>query len=71
MVNKRKQQPLMNFSNVEQYDKTFKPEKETRNEHVLLNDPFEPRPFENQVKCGSCEKSLSVKLMVQDIRSEL
>jgi hypothetical protein len=71
LAQKRKQQPLVNFASSEQYDKTFKPQRDNRNEHTILADPFEFRPFENQVKCGQCEKSLSVKLMVQDIRSEL
>lgn len=68
---KRQKQPLVNFANSEQFEKSLKPQKETRSEYAVLNDPFELRPFENQVKCGQCDKSLSVKLMVQDIRSEL
>ena len=47
LAQKRKQQPLVNFASSEQYDKTYKPQRENRNEHTILSDPFEQRPFEN------------------------
>ena len=39
----------------------FKTQKDMRAEAEILADPFETRPFENQVKCQFCHKPYSVK----------
>ena len=38
---------------------------------MVLADPFETRPFENQAKHGFCNNSLGVKSKVNGLRLEL
>lgn len=38
---------------------------------MILNDPFDTRPFENQAKHSFCNLSLSIKVKVHAIRDDL
>jgi len=40
-------------------------------EWEVMSDPFETRPFEMQVKCGSCSSTLAVKLKAAEIGDSL
>jgi len=44
-------------------------EKETREEHIVLADPFCTRPFEVSAKCSGCSNSFSVKEQIQSIKN--
>lgn len=60
-----------NIYNSELQVNTQQNKKEERAEAQVLSDPFCTIPYEHQVRCSICPKSLSVQVNIKMFRNEL